>query len=54
MKLTPAELTNKMPIVVDENKPVDENNKLMNMYNQQANAKVTRPKVQDDGELKQD
>lgn len=49
LKLTPAELTNKMPIAVDENKPVDENNKIMAMYNQQANAKVTKPKVHDDG-----
>ena len=48
LKLTPAELTNKMPIVVDENKPVDESNKVMLMYNQQASAKMTKPKVQDE------
>jgi magnesium-transporting ATPase (P-type) len=48
IKLTPVELTNKMPILVDENKAVDENNKIMAMYNQQANAKVTKSKVQDE------
>ena len=48
MKLTPAELTNKIPVGVDENKPVDENNKLMSMYNQQASAKLVKPKVQDE------
>lgn len=48
LKLTPAELTNKLPIVVDENKGVDENNKIMAMYNQQANAKVTKSKAHDE------
>lgn len=41
-KLTPQELTNKLPIVVDENKGVDESNKIMAMYNQQANAKMSK------------
>ena len=40
LKLTPAEFFEKMPIVVDENKAVDENDPIMSAYNKQAHAKV--------------
>lgn len=44
LKLIPSELTEKMPIAVDENKPIDENDPIMKAYNKHANAKVTKPK----------
>jgi hypothetical protein len=51
LKLTPADLTDKMPIVVDENKPVNENDPIMGAYLKQANAKVIQKKVVDEGAL---
>lgn len=45
LKLIPAEITEKMPIAVDENKAVDENDPIMGMYNKHAAAKVSKPKV---------
>lgn len=36
----PDSWVNKLPIKIDEDKCVDPNDKLMNMYNKQANAKV--------------
>jgi P-type Ca2+ transporter type 2C len=40
LKLTPAEFFEKMPIVIDENKAIDENDPLLAAYNKQANAKA--------------
>ena len=49
LKLTPASWTEKMPLAVDENKPIDENDPILKMYNKQANAKVTvQKKVEDE------
>lgn len=48
LKLLPAELTDKMPIAVDENKPIDENDPIMSMYNKHAAAKVSKPKANED------
>lgn len=36
-----------MPIAVDENKAIDENDPIMGMYNKHAAAKVSKPKVAD-------
>jgi len=35
LKLTPAHLVEKLPVVVDENKPVDPNDKILAAYNKQ-------------------
>jgi hypothetical protein len=37
-----------MPIAVDENKPIDENDPIMSMYNKHAAAKVSKPKANED------
>lgn len=44
LKLTPAEWTEKIPVAVDENKPVSDDDPIMSMYNKHANAKVTKSK----------
>lgn len=44
LKLTPDNWIKKLPITIDENKKIDENDPIMKMYNKQANAKVTSSK----------
>ena len=44
LKLTPDTWVKKLPITIDENKQIDENDPLMKIYNKQANAKVTSGK----------
>ena len=41
LKLTPSSLADKIPKLIDENKEIDPNDKVLNAYNKQANAKVT-------------
>jgi hypothetical protein len=43
--LTPAEWTEKIPVAVNENKPVDENDPIMAMYNKQMAVKAMKPKT---------
>jgi len=43
--LTPAEWTEKIPSGVDENKPVDEKDPIMAMYNKQMAVKASKPKT---------
>ena len=44
LKLTPDTWIKKLPITIDENKKIDENDPLMRMYNKQAHAKVSSNK----------
>ena len=41
LKLTPDNWIKKLPITIDENKKINENDPLMKLYNKQANAKAT-------------
>lgn len=45
LKLTPAEWTEKIPVAVNENKPIDENDPIMGMYNKQMAVKAMKPKT---------
>jgi len=42
--MIPDSWTNKIPIKIDEDKVTDPNDKLMNLYSSQANAKVIKKK----------
>jgi hypothetical protein len=42
--LTPAEWTEKIPVAVNENKPIDENDPIMAMYNKQMAVKALKQK----------
>ena len=44
LKLTPDNWIKKLPITIDENKKISENDPLMKFYNKQAHAKVASGK----------
>jgi len=39
LKLTPPRFVDKLPVLVDENKPIDPNDKILSAYNKQSKGK---------------